>query len=269
MRAIAQPNLSLAWLAALECLLEVPEKKAVNVVVSFETILEDAAVRAELDTFLDKHATMHDVIPVNAVANTLFPERWYAPGRAAEPRKHMYELWELAARRGLHSPSKSYFDRLVAYPGPNGEVINQLETHATRFENELSRKNPKSSIYEIGVASPGDLRIQVPGMDRGIMGFPCLSHISLSLHQGAIHLTALYRNQDFVRKAYGNYVGLSRLARFFATEAGVGVGEITCVASHAYADKDVGGVRELKRLVKRCRDMAGSLGPPVEVDRVA
>jgi hypothetical protein len=100
------------------------------------------------------------------------------------------------------------------------------------------------------------------------MGFPCLSHISLTLHESAIHLTALYRNQGFVRKAYGNYVGLARIARFFATEVGVAVGEITCVATHADAEFDVAGKTRLHELVDLCRSSRGTRAIQ-EVDRAA
>lgn len=268
MKAVERGDISTAWLDSFEWLLDERKTRAVNLVVSFATITEDSAVRVELDGFLEEQSARRaGVISVAAVANTLFPERWYAPDRAAEPRKHMYRLHEIAVSRGLHKASESYFDRLVAYPGPTGDPVNQLEEHVRRLQTEASAHNPKSSVYEIGVSYAGDLRIQAPGKDRRIMGFPCLSHISLSLHEGAVHLTALYRNQDFVRKAYGNYVGLARLARFLATEVGVSVGEIVCVASHAYTDTNVGGVRELRRLVKSCRDSAGSLGQLVEVDR--
>jgi hypothetical protein len=101
-----------------------------------------------------------------------------------------------------------------------------------------------------------------------MMGFPCLSHISLTLHTNPIHLTALYRNQGFLRKAYGNYVGLARLARFFAREVGVRVGEIVCVASHADVELDVAGKRALELLVAHCW-AAGSADGLREVDRAA
>lgn len=89
------------------------------------------------------------------------------------------------------------------------------------------------------------------------------------MHANAIHLTALYRNQGFLRKAYGNYVGLARLARFFAREVGVGVGEIVCVASHADVELDLAGKRALERLAADCWAVAGSPGGLREVDRAA
>ena len=43
------------------------------------------------------------------------------------------------------------------------------------------------------------------------MGFPCLSHVSLSLQKGVVHMTAIYRNHEFIKRGYGNYVGLGRV----------------------------------------------------------
>ena len=87
------------------------------------------------------------------------------------------------------------------------------------------------------------------------MGFPCLSHISLTLYKGRLNMTALYRNQHFIRKAYGNYLGLSRLLRFICREVGCEAGALVCVAAHA--DAELGnGKRDINKLVLDCREAA-------------
>jgi hypothetical protein len=276
MKAIDESSLSFGWLRAVEHLLDVPKGKDVNVAMGFSTIDEEPAVREVLDSFLDRTAVAKPakkVVPVETVASTLFPESWYVPERAPEPRAHLYRLRERAARvhRRISGPREfeTYFDRLVAYPAADGGTVNQLEAQVLRLQRELRHRGPKSSAYELGVSEPGDLRIQRPDGDRLMLGFPCLSHISLTLHGNAIHLTALYRNQGFLRKAYGNYVGLARVARFLAREVGVGVGEILCVASHADVELDVAGKRALEGLVTECRAAIGSGGGLREVDRAA
>lgn len=276
MKTIEETTFSVGWLRAVEYLLGVPKGKDVNMMVGFSTIAEDSGIRKTLDGFLDATAAAKpgkNVLPIEAVASTLFPECWYVPERAAEPRAHLYWCRERAVkvRPRISSPHECdrYFDRLVAYPVTDGGTINQLEEQVLRLRRELRHAGPKSSAYELGVSEPGDLRIQRPGKDRLMRGFPCLSHISLTLHTNAIHLTALYRNQGFLRKAYGNYVGLARLARFFAREVGVGVGEIVCVASHADVELDVAGKRALELLVADCWAAAGSAGGLREVDRAA
>jgi hypothetical protein len=276
MRAIEAASLSNAWCEAVEHLLTQPKGKAVNVAVAFSTIDEDPGIREVVDAFLERTGAAkprENVLAVDTVASTLFPQSWYVPERAEEPRKHLYRMQAKAARvhRRISGPQEreTYFDRLVAYPAADGEVVNQLEAQVLRLQRELTHADPKSSAYELGVWEPGDLRIQQPGRDRLMLGFPCLSHISLSLHDGAVHLTALYRNQGFLRKAYGNYVGLARLARFFATEVGVAVGEILCVASHADAEIGVAGRRSLDVLLADCRTAATGADSHHEVDRAA
>lgn len=276
MKAIEEASLSVAWVRAVEHLLSCGRGKDVNVAVGFSTIEEDPGIRGALDAFLERTAKAKpdkNVLAVETVASTLFPESWYAPDRAAEPRAHLYRMRERATRvhRRITGPNEreTYFDRLVAYRSPTGGVVNQLEEQVLRLQRELAHVGPKSSAYELGVCEPGDLRIQQPGVDRLMLGFPCLSHLSLTLHDGAIHLTALYRNQGFLRKAYGNYVGLARLARFFATEVGVDVGEILCVASHADAELDVAGKRVLEALLEECGDAAAGPEGWQEVDHAA
>lgn len=50
-------------------------------------------------------------------------------------------------------------------------------------------------------------------------------------------LLAVYRNHDFLERAYGNYWGLCNLLNFIANEVGATPGPLTCVSSHAYVDK--------------------------------
>ncbi len=271
MKAIEARNLTVAWFSAMQYLLTQPNSKAVNLAVGFSSMEEVPSVRGVLDDFLSHTARRcrEPLYPVETVAGTLFPEEWYVPERAESPREHLYACHVLAQRvhKRLAGEGETYFSRLVGYPGPDGSVVNQLEEQVQRLQGQLRTQGPKSSAYEIGVSSTGDLRVQIPGQDKRYMGFPCLSHISLTLHRGALHLTALYRNQAFLRKAYGNYIGLARLARFLAREVGVEVGEILCVATHADAESKAGTLTGLRQLLSDCGDVLNN--PPCEVDRAA
>jgi hypothetical protein len=82
----------------------------------------------------------------------------------------------------------------------------------------------------------GGMPIYLPGFDNQIRGGQCLSHISLTLIGNRLSLTALYRHQVYVTRAYGNYLGLARLLAFLAHESGRDIGEIMVVASHADID---------------------------------
>jgi hypothetical protein len=165
------------------------------------------------------------------------------------------------------NPRGTYFERLVSYPSPNGPV-NQLERVVERLAGALARGQRQGNAYELGLTVPvdgmeselsADLRVQSPGIDTQLRGFPCLSHISLTLFEGQLHMSALYRNHHFLRRAYGNYLGLGRLLQFLARESGAQTGELLCVSSHA--DAEVGssagfGRGQLVALVDQCRRRA-------------
>lgn len=263
MQSIACDNLSHAWAAALGHLVD-RGGKAVHVAVAIgrPDEPENDRVRALLDAFVaERRQAGASLWPVATVANTLFPAAFYRPGRDGA-RARLYELHAKAQRMQdrMRDP-ENYFNRLVAYPVGDGEPFNQLEYVIDRL---IAQRKPRrggrggalSSAYEIGLTVPDgfDLRIQAPGQDRNTMGFPCLSHISFTLERDVLHLAALYRNQHFIARAYGNYVGLARVGAFAAAEAGVRLGEIVCLATHADAEYGELGKTRVERLAEQARD---------------
>ena len=266
------PDLSHAWIAAMEQLF-ITSGKAVNLIVSFqECETETVAIRNLVDHFLHEQ----HIPPINEVANTIFPQSLYLPHLGDEAREHLYTQYRMAYEGVIHryrgNGRGTYFYRLINWM--NGQstksAINQLEYLVRKLRTELRRQQspgPKSSMYELGLSETNgipaephlfseDLRIQDPARDHSIqMGFPCLSHISLTFADDRLHMTALYRNQTFVTKAYGNYLGLARLLRFICLEAGCLPGEITCIASHADGEFTI-GKRRLQLLIEECRALA-------------
>jgi hypothetical protein len=279
---ISGDTASYAWLSALEHLID-RGGKDVNLAVAIASPIEEPSIRKVLDAFLLEHRRRNprrgEVFSVNTVANTLFPESLYRPELGPGAKERLFTLHEEAmiVHRRLRRPN-TYFDRLVAWPSPKGP-INQLERIVGRLRQQLGLRNPLGSAYELAVASPNDrssvtseateqaastddLRVYTPGLDNGLRGFPCLSHISLTLVQGKLHITAIYRNQHFIRRAYGNYIGLARLMRFFTQEVECEPGEILCVASHADAELGQGaglGLHDLQQLVSDCRKASESI----------
>lgn len=261
-RTISQPNLSLAWLSAFEYLIE-RRGKAVNLMVVMPGgSVEDSGVRAALDAFLASGA-VKDAHSVDTVAGTIFPRDLYFPRLKDRSREHLYTQYQRAyphLRRHSGNQFGTYFGRLIAWDGSGKErTTNQLERIVQRLNKEFHGQAPKSSAYELAFSDLDDftdeMRVQHPG-DTRLMGFPCLSHISLTLHEGRLHLSALYRNQHFIRRAYGNYLGLSWLLEFICREVGCESGEIACWATHA--DAEVSQKAGLE-LIKRCREGAGGL----------
>jgi hypothetical protein len=272
-------NISEAWLLALEHLLA-NRAVDVNLSVAIAAPSEDARVRAVLDRFLDRHSKTQSrkVWPVSTVANTIFPQAYYQPRLGTKARQHLYALHNESLRVHRRVENDNYFDRLVNWPGSEG-TVNQLERLVHQLSRQISRGGALGSASELATSHPrddtaivGDLRVHAPGVDRRLMGFPCLSHSSVTVSRGTIHLTALYRNQHFIRRAYGNYLGLARIVQFLASECGGEVGEIVCVASHADAEvggNDGFGRGELQELVKECRQALDAERAPLEVSGAA
>lgn len=255
-------NLSRAWLDAMTWLVGEPNGKAVNLNVAFGPGDEEEELRTELDALLGHldRGTDKDFWPVQTVANTIFPDALYHPHLASQAAPLLYENYELSMRLQRQSPNpydrETYFNRLVAYPVADGGW-NQLAFMVARLQEVTTRRSQPSSAYELGVSHPFDaeLRVQAPGRDRRFLWFPCLSHISLTLVEGTISMTAVYRNQTFITRAYGNYLGLARLLRFITTDTGTIPGEIEVVATHA--DSELGfGKRRVMTFLERCRALA-------------
>jgi hypothetical protein len=264
---IEAANPSRAWLDAITWLAQEPEGKAVNLNVAFLCTDEEEPIRAEIDALLAglDSTLSKDIWPVQTVANTIFPEALYHPHLGTSAASLLYENYALSMRLQRHAENpydrETYFNRLVSYPVADGS-FNQLKWIVERLNEVRGRRSQPSSDYELGISHPFDaeLRVQAPGRDKRFLWFPCLSHISLTLTGGTISMTAVYRNQTFVTRAYGNYLGLSRLLRFITTETGTAPGEIEVVATHADANFNLGKGR-VQHLIERCHalDHAGEV----------
>ena len=265
MKSISASNLSLGWLAALEHLLEDGGVTS-QLSVGIENVGEE---NMEIRSLLDQFSECKGIPSVSTVANTIFPIALYYPDNPKlagdKARHHLYQLYlqgDKVRRRCRANRNGTYFGRMIDWP--SGKVkINQLERRIQLLKNNLARPNPLSSNYDISVGgledylfqdNTADIQIRRPDKDTSIMGFPCLSHISLTLYKGRLNMTAVYRNQHFIRKAYGNYLGLSRLLRFVCREVGCETGTLLCVAAHADAELSR-GKRDIKKLVQNCREV--------------
>ena len=274
-----------AWLAAMELMLS-RDGKAINLSVAFPAAAsEEISLREEIDAFVEERNLRYqdgNLLTVGTVANTIFPDALYHPhlGKDAAPR--LYENYALSMRmhRRRKNDKETYFNRLIAYPvAPDTDdpkkllnadgSWNQLDYYVQRLASQR-KKGHLSSSYELGVSHPQDveLRVQTPFRDKRVTSFPCLSHISLTLVDDHVHMNATYRNQTFVTRAFGNYLGLARLLRFIATETGAQPGEVQVVATHADTETSELGSSEVRKLVERCRTLMDVAAADKEATRV-
>jgi thymidylate synthase len=264
---ISEKDVSSAWVTALDSLVT-HGGDAVNLTVEIaDPTAEHEGVRQILDGFIRKrrHTKYHSVELVSTVANTLFPSAWYLPERlGADAAEHLYELERstrpVTRRRNLRG---TYFERMVAWPGPGKKEFNQLDQVVRRLRSARERGHQRGHEYEVGLTMPADeiaAPVLVPGKDRSTRGFPCLSHLSFSLLHGVVHLCAVYRSHDFISRAYGNYLGLGRVLHFVAQESGFLAGELTCVSASATAEINRGanfGHGKVKALLEDCQAALG------------
>jgi hypothetical protein len=177
---------------------------------------------------MEAFAKAQKILSPKHVAYTIFPHRLYQNRGDAAGLFTAYNK-----RRGLFDRIKTrwgtYFRRMTNFEGANG-TANQLDNIITAI---LGRHNLSKAAYSIVIQTPGR-----ETMRR--LGGPCLNYIAVQAEPGqsgqplTLGLLAVYRNHDFLKRAYGNYWGLCNLLRFLARKIDGTPGPLTCVSSHAY-----------------------------------
>jgi hypothetical protein len=209
--------------------------------------LRNLVVHIKNPTLLDQ--TFHDKMEAFAraqgilgpkhVAYTIFPHRLY------DRKGNAVGLFTAYNRpRGLFDRIKTgwgtYFRRMTSYQGADG-TVNQLANIISAIRN---RENLSRAAYTLVIQTPGGETVRP-------QGGPCLNYIAVQAEPNQTHrpislgLLAVYRNHDFLERAYGNYWGLCNLLRFLAKEVGGAPGPFTCVSSHAYVSGKKSALRTL------------------------
>ncbi|MBV9840654.1 MAG: hypothetical protein JOY99_03805 [Sphingomonadaceae bacterium] len=224
-----QPDCASAWREAVRLVDAAPGRQAYNVIIDVadpvaNASMAHAGIRA-VDAFLAARAK-----PVDTVANTIFPASLYhrhgAPGffdvfeKRVLPKVRRGERW-----------SGYYFERMMAFPVPEGEPPNQLWDIVERMKSDDVRALNK---FELSLFDP------VRDVDNSPYGGQCLSFLSFKVVPAAakmVTLTAMYRNHFYIEKLLGNLIGLGRLMAFVARETGFKVGPLTVISTHAKIDQ--------------------------------
>jgi hypothetical protein len=250
MIAISESSLTRAWMVATDQLLNAGGE-VFSLVVSIADPSEPAGSEADVRRYLDSVLTKARLQDTQTVANTIFPIA-LANGRSAERLYDTYSNKTFSVlRRFAPNRRGTYFLRMIKRDSQRHPKVvsrNPLDELIKKMRVELERGTGiLRCAYELAVYDPLD--------DASVrMGFPCLSHVSLKLDpdHGRLHLTALYRNQQYIERAYGNFLGLARLQAFIARETELEVGELVCHATHAEVDHL--GKRAVRDLLNKCRE---------------
>jgi thymidylate synthase len=248
-------SLSEAWVLGLERAVAEKGGRLVHMVMTVsQPGLEISSVRQVLDQALAKA----DRQSIETVAGTIFPAALYTDPEFdwfPEIDRNKEALLDDAAsmmyqRYGEMLPllltadgnrMGTYFGRMVSWPGKEAGGVNQIAARVTALRRENRERRGTNNTLDIDVAADSvePVRgVQVyAATDKRIRGFPCLTHIDLTLYNRRLHCTAVYRHQYLFAKAYGNMVGLSMLLEFLCQQSGYELGELVVHATLADSER--------------------------------
>jgi len=174
---------------------------------------ENPEIRESLDRFIAAHKIWPDV---EGVSFTIFPEEYYV--LSGGDRSEFFSLFadsfpSIRDWNPVHNSRGMYFQRLIDFEG-TGSGRNQLEWIISEFKR---RPGQRVSQFQATTFNPN-----LDQSTTAQLGFPCLQQISLApLKGGGLSVNAFYATQQILKKGYGNYLGLCRLAAFMAREMGL------------------------------------------------
>jgi thymidylate synthase len=188
---------------------------------------EDTTIRRILDDGLAERK----LPSVDTVSNTIIRHRL---AERARTRDELYQRYLAMLPRLKKVPQNRhgiYFERLIRfYDRPDLDPDDQLRNNQVEHAIQtLLRGGRRASALQLSIFDPSrDLTFSAR------RGFPCLQHIVFDPCGGSgLSLTAFYATQDVLTRAYGNFLGLCRLGRYVALEAGIPFQRMTCVAAAA------------------------------------
>lgn len=255
---IAEPNISLAWAKAFLAVYRGEVSNATPLTVSagdFNGGLtpEVAEIRQVVDTDLRTHGKLSSKMN----ADLIFPQTLWQQtkplGRAAFFNRYIEDYYpRLKARDSRRNGKGTYFLRMVGWGLPptessDGTPVNQLEHIIALYtERAAHGQRPRSSALQISCFDPARDHTKAV---RSI--FPCLQQIGLVYDtNNSLFLNAYYPSQYIFDRAYGNYLGLTNLGRFLASELGLTFRRLTCfIGSPKLGDVNKGSLRSLAELL--------------------
>jgi len=170
---------------------------------------------------------------IETVAGTIFPESIWK--RCKGDRRALYETYDMIwsqIKKCTANKRGTYFRRLTSF---GSKDVNQLEAIIDAWKSGTHRH----SALQAGIFDPSKDHRKGP-----FLGFPCLQQVVFHPigPNGSKGMTvvAFYANQLLLKKAYGNYLGLYRLGKFMATEMGLVLRGVTCIASNLKMSDDHG-----------------------------
>jgi thymidylate synthase len=224
-------NLSIAWAEVFVKLMDHGVNELAPVLLTV-TDLDGTGVASERPAIrerLDRALVEHGLQTCHTVANTIFPESLWVPGEADSARR-LYERYGSIWPRVRHHHQNRrgvYFRRLTAYQpdGAAGEPVNQLQHIIDTYRQGNHRRSALQAAVFDPTRDHTNCRQQ---------GFPCLQQVAfVPMEDEGLCVTGFYPTQYLFERAYGNYLGLSRLGRFMADQMELPFARMVCIACFA------------------------------------
>ena len=214
-----------AWLEAVITVNNELRHEAHNVILDIEEPHKQDLLDEQIINVVDDFLISKDVLPLQSVANTIFPEALYrrhgAPSFIEEFNEKLLPKLKKSDRWTGY-----YFERMTAYPTHDDKRLKLWDI----VERIRDKSNKSLNKFEVSLFDPER------DVDNSPYGGQCLSFLSFKLIPGnkkKLALTALYRNHYYIEKLLGNLIGLARLMVFISEESGIEVGSLTIVSTHA------------------------------------
>lgn len=233
--AITKENALQAWQEGCKQL-SIHNGSVFNMVttISHPTVFDESWL-TEFNTksFNAREASLIDVI------NTIFP---YRLQQKFPNRQEFYKAYidrHIRAKRMRPKLKRwgTYFERLIAF---GGNSINQLEAVISTLEHR--QRDYHASLVMHTSSAETDSLIKT-------IGNPCLQYLELlSERPQSLSLLVVYRNHDYLNKAFGNFIGLSKLLEFICNEVGKQPANLICHSAHAYFDCSKHAIREFAKI---------------------
>ena len=223
---IGEESFQLAWIEAIR-FLKNNNWESRNLITH---ISKPMTFDSKLHEKIELLSTSLGLLGSKHVAYTIFPHNQYDGRGTADKLYSRYnDRFYKWLKKRAPAGWGTYFRRMTRYDTNKGN-INQLENIIKAIN---TRTATHKAAYTITIQKPGGETIRPRGA-------PCLNYIAVQLEPGdprTLNLLSIYRNHDFLKRAYGNYWGLCNLLNFLAKETKSKRGCLTNISSHAYVPR--------------------------------
>ena len=253
MTVIKEETIGAAWSKALALCHAAPHGTLAPSCVSFRTVppeITECPAANALEAFLLQKGKSS----ITTVANTIFPNSLWRQSQGN--RTFLYDRYLKMWPHIKHAHANAhgvYFQRLIAYGiETSGESVNQLEFIIETWR----KKNHRFSALQAAITDPRKDMSNAP-----VRGFPCLQQIAFHPKgqngKEGLEIVAFYATQLLVEKGYGNYLGLYRLGQFMASQMGLTLSSVSCVAGALKLNESCnkGATRQLLKQVSGVPDV--------------